>query len=59
MVMGVFLWVLFLPKERQPMAVALNLMLAGFNAIGPHIINFLITLVKIGSFKEAYNPGLI
>jgi len=58
-VAGMFLWVLFFPKERQPFAVGLNLMLAGFNAFGGHIVNFIITLAMTGDFKKAYNPGVI
>ena len=56
--MGIFLAVLFLPKERQPFAVCQNMMAAGFNAFLFHILNFFVTWARVGSVAKAYNPGL-
>ena len=58
-IMGLFLVVLLLPKERQPFAVCQNMMMAGLNALLFHILNFLGMWAKTGSAFEAYNPGLV
>ena len=55
-----FLAVLLLPKARQPFAVLMCAMLAGFNALVPHLGNFSYKFFALGQpFTDAYNPGFI